>query len=173
MTRITNKDWHTTKFSNLDQRKVLHRLWELENEQEAECEKAKQSYDDIETKKQKHIEETEQIIWDWLQRHYQESCYTTELGKFTNALCDFWQIYNDNKDEIENLNTKAEILARGVRDLNHENYELTEKIKQAQIGVLSKLREKFFSMSNGWIFMDCIDELIKEIENETINNNVG
>ena len=44
MTRITNKDWHTTKFSNLDQRKVLHRLWELENEQEIEIDNLNRDY---------------------------------------------------------------------------------------------------------------------------------
>ena len=44
------------------------------------------------------------------------------------------------KSEYEKLQTNAEILARGVRDLNHENYELTEKIKQAKIDVLSELR---------------------------------
>lgn len=44
------------------------------------------------------------------------------------------------KAEFKQLETNAEILARGVRDLNDENYELTEKIKQAQIDVLSELR---------------------------------
>ena len=40
------------------------------------------------------------------------------------------------KAEFKQLETNAEILARGVRDLNHENYELTEKIKQAQIELM-------------------------------------
>ena len=31
MKRLTNKDWHTTKFMGLNDREVLHRLWELEN----------------------------------------------------------------------------------------------------------------------------------------------
>lgn len=35
------------------------------------------------------------------------------------------------KDELKQLKTNSKILARGVRDLNHENYKLTEKIKQA------------------------------------------
>lgn len=34
--------------------------------------------------------------------------------------------------EFKQLETNAEILARGVRDLNHENYELTEQVKQAK-----------------------------------------
>lgn len=38
------------------------------------------------------------------------------------------------KAEYEKLQTNAEILARGVRDLNHENYELTQKLaKQTRI----------------------------------------
>lgn len=47
------------------------------------------------------------------------------------------------KAEFKQLQTNAEILARGVRDLNHENYELTEKIKQAQIDVLNKLKDSY------------------------------
>ena len=38
------------------------------------------------------------------------------------------------KAEFKQLETNAEILARGVRDLNHENYELTQKLaKQTRI----------------------------------------
>lgn len=33
------------------------------------------------------------------------------------------------KAELKQFKTNSEILARGVRDLNHENYELTKKIK--------------------------------------------
>lgn len=44
------------------------------------------------------------------------------------------------KDELKQLKTNSKILARGVRDLNHENYKLTEKIKQVKIDVLSELR---------------------------------
>lgn len=43
--------------------------------------------------------------------------------------------------EFKELETNAEILARGVRDLNHENYELTEKVKQVQIDILNKLKD--------------------------------
>ena len=47
------------------------------------------------------------------------------------------------KAEFKQLETNAEILARGVRDLNHENYELTEKVKQAQIDILNKLKDSY------------------------------
>ena len=45
--------------------------------------------------------------------------------------------------EFKQLETNAEILASGVRDLNHENYELTEKVKQVQIDVLNKLKDSY------------------------------
>lgn len=81
--------------------------------------------------KQEHIEAVEQVIWSWLQSHYQESCYTTELGKFTDALCDFWKIYNDNKDEIKQLKAKNEeltkVVSSKVYDLIRDGCEAGEK----------------------------------------------
>ena len=85
------------------------------------------------------------------------------------------------KAEFKQLETNAEILARGVRDLNHENYELTEKIKQAQIDVLNrvmtyindKIENDYGDMSDSVNYItididdfdDFIDELIKEVQN--------
>ena len=85
------------------------------------------------------------------------------------------------KVEFKQLETNAEILARGVRDLNHENYELTEKIKQAQIDVLNrvmtyinnKIENDYGDMSDSVNYLtididdfdDFIDELIKEVQN--------
>ena len=43
------------------------------------------------------------------------------------------------KDELKQLKTNSKILARGVRDLNHENYELTEKVKQAQTDTINAI----------------------------------
>ena len=70
------------------------------------------------------------------------------------------------KAEFKQLETNAEILARGVRDLNHENYELTEKIKQAQIDVLNKLKKRAVGLSAIETYHICnlIDELLKEYE---------
>ena len=84
------------------------------------------------------------------------------------------------KAEFKQLETNAEILARGVRDLNHENYELTEKIKQAQIDVLNKVKNyiddkienDYGDMSDSVSYLtididdfdDFIDELIREVE---------
>ena len=84
------------------------------------------------------------------------------------------------KAEFKQLETNAEILARGVRDLNHENYQLTEKIKQAQIDVLNrvmtyinnKIENDYGDMSDSVKYLtvdiddfdDFMDELIKEVE---------
>ena len=81
------------------------------------------------------------------------------------------------KAEFKQLETNAEILARGVRDLNHENYELTEKIKQVQIDVLNKVKTLIFQKDNPYnvpfeefisanVFCGYIDELIKDVEND-------
>lgn len=76
------------------------------------------------------------------------------------------------KAEFKQLETNAEILAWGVRDLNHENYELTKKVKQAKIDVLNELKTRHDyatkNMGYPWDISQQIDELIKEIENETI-----
>ena len=53
------------------------------------------------------------------------------------------------KAEFKQLETNAEILAWGVRDLNHENYELTEKIKQAQIDTINTI-VKYCENLNHW-----------------------
>ena len=71
------------------------------------------------------------------------------------------------KAEFKQLETNAEILAWGVRDLNHENYELTEKIKQAKIDVLNELKTHSYYDDNymeGYVFVGDIDELIEEVE---------
>ena len=77
------------------------------------------------------------------------------------------------KAEFKQLETNAEILARGVRDLNHENYELTEKIKQAKIDVLNEVKkcsqcDNFFPDGNWhrYVLVSDIDILIKEIEEQ-------
>mgnify|MGYP002600900099 CR=1 FL=1 len=95
------------------------------------------------------------------------------------------------KAEFKQLETNAEILARGVRDLNDENYKLTEKIKQAHeqsvkdikqlktecallddelriamqntIDVLNELKERIpLAMSKQYVCAQ-IDKMIKEL----------
>ena len=69
------------------------------------------------------------------------------------------------KSEFKQLQTNAEILAWGVRDLNHENYELTEKVKQAQIDVLNELKEKCkFDGHTVAVYKNDIEEMIAELK---------
>lgn len=69
------------------------------------------------------------------------------------------------KAEMKQLKTNAEILARGVRDLNHENYELTEQVKQAKIDVLNKLKSKSYvnDYCREVVEVEKIDQMIKEL----------
>lgn len=77
------------------------------------------------------------------------------------------------KAEFKQLETNAEILARGVRDLNHENYKLTEKIKQAKIDVLNELKKYSYCdndfIDGKWhryVFVNDIDVLLEKYANE-------
>ena len=74
------------------------------------------------------------------------------------------------KAGFKQLETNAEILARGVRDLNHENYELTEKIKQVQIDVMNKVKERAVGLAAIETYHICnlIDKIIKEVQNGKI-----
>ena len=51
--------------------------------------------------------------------------------------------------EFKQLETNAEILARGVREFNHENYELTKKVKQAQVDTINTIIE-YCKNPNHW-----------------------
>lgn len=122
--------------------------------------------------KQEHIEAVEQVIWSWLQSHYQESCYTTELGKFTDALCDFWKIYNDNKDEIEQLKAENEELSKVVSSKVYDLIDNAKEIadareaweQQAKIDVLNELKEKCkFDGHTVAVYKNDIEEMIKEL----------
>ena len=53
------------------------------------------------------------------------------------------------KSEFKQLETNAEILARGVREFNHENYELTKKVKQAQVDTINTI-VKYCENPNHW-----------------------
>ena len=74
-----------------------------------------------------------------LYKEYAERLIESGYGKVSEYEAEIERL----KAEYENLQTDAEILASGVRDLNHENYELTEKVKQAQIDALTKLKDSY------------------------------
>lgn len=71
------------------------------------------------------------------------------------------------KAEFNQLETNAEILARGVRDLNHENYELTEKIKQAQIEEIAKFDKLCYDYNKLLYIIRCnMTSITRYIRNE-------
>lgn len=71
------------------------------------------------------------------------------------------------KDEFKQLETNAEILARGVRDLNHENYELTEKIKQAKIEEIAKFDKLCYDYNKLLYIIRCnMTSITRYIRNE-------
>ena len=71
------------------------------------------------------------------------------------------------KAEYEKLQTNAEILARGVRDLNHENYELTEKVKQAQIEEIAKFDKLCYDYNKLLYIIRCnITSIKRYVSNE-------
>lgn len=71
------------------------------------------------------------------------------------------------KAKFKQLETNAEILARGVRDLNHENYELTEKIKQAQIEEIAKFDKLCYDYNKLLYIIRCnMTSITRYIRNE-------
>lgn len=125
---------------------------------------------EIFAKSQKRCRSVNDVI---LQKHYAEALikagygdiseYKAEIERLKNAnseLTDNLVFYKDKsyklersvdklKTEFKQLETNAEILAEGVRDLNRENYELTEKNKQAQIDTINTI-VKYCENSNHW-----------------------
>lgn len=105
-------------------------------------------------------------------RTHSENCTNDILQDALNIITEQEKEIKQLKAEYKQLNTNAEILARGVRDLNHENYELTEKVKQAKIDVLNELKKRSYcdnTFTDGkwhrYVLIDDIDKLIEEIEN--------
>ena len=69
-----------------------------------------------------------------------KNCIGVLLSDARNRIIEQKQEIEQLKAEFKQLETNAEILARGVRDLHDENYELTEQVKQAKTDVLNELR---------------------------------
>lgn len=110
--------------------------------------------------RQEQIEEMAKIVDEMY------NVYTTTADDIAEGLYNAgYRKIDDLKAEFKQLETNAEILARGVRDLNHENYELTEQVKQAKIDVLNELKEKCkFDGHTVAVYKNDIEEMIKELK---------
>ena len=101
------------------------------------------------------------------------------------------QRLNNKYIEVDNLNRdyhnsfeRLKAQEREIKQLREDNIDLKEElyelhdeldiaraekdktIKQAQIDVLNKAKEKLDSAPNGWAYTGYIDDLIEEIQNE-------
>ena len=71
------------------------------------------------------------------------------------------------KDEFKQLETNSKILARGVRDLNHENYKLTKKTKQAQIEEIAKFDKLCYDYNKLLYIIRCnMTSITRYVRNE-------
>lgn len=80
---------------------------------------------------------------------------------------------SEYKAEIEHLrttlgqcNTELNSALETLKSQCHEIGKLKAEIKQAQIDVLNKAKEKLDSAPNGWAYTGYIDELIKEVQDD-------
>lgn len=94
--------------------------------------------------------------------------YKAEIERLEqqNAIqCDAWQKLSD---ENERLVTENNSNLRHNSVLRKENKKLKEEIKQAQIDVLNKVKERAVGLAAIETYHICnlIDEFIKEVENE-------
>ena len=89
----------------------------------------------------------------------------TLLDDTSNLINEYEKEIKRLKAELKQLKTNSEILARGIRDLNHENYKLTEKIKQAKIDVLNELKKKIHNTRLNDDTAEIIIEMIEELQN--------
>ena len=75
---------------------------------------------------------------------------------------------SEYKAEIERLKAENNTNMQYIRMMGIQSHIKTsnEQVKQAQIDVLNKAKEKLDSAPNGWAYTTYIDELIKEVEND-------
>lgn len=57
-----------------------------------------------------------------------------------------FNLITEQENEIKQLQTNADILARGVRDLYHENYELSEQLKETIQRFANYLKVRLFAV---------------------------
>ena len=128
---------------------------------------------------QEQIEEIVKILLESSKKCFDTDCnncdyqYEKDCAQYRKALALVQAGYGDvseYKAEIERL--KAEIIKQDqvIIERNFELVELEDKVKQAQIDVLKRLKVFSEPYPNSWgiyvIDVYHIDELIKEVEND-------
>ena len=70
-------------------------------------------------------------------------------------------------DEVSEHSVDCKDIEKYAKQFRSRIISINEKeIKQAQIDVLNKAKEKLDSAQNGWAYTTYIDELIEEVEND-------
>ena len=98
-----------------------------------------------------------------------EICTNCDNTLHTDAL----NVIIEQENEIERLrttlgqcSTELNSALESLKSQCREIGELRAKVKQDQIDVLNKAKERLDSAPNGWAYTTYIDELIEEVENE-------
>lgn len=73
---------------------------------------------------------------------------------------------SEYKAEIERLKAENDTNMQYIRMMGIQSHIKTsnEQVKQAQIDILNKAKEKLDSAPNGWAYTGYIDDLIEEVE---------
>lgn len=106
-------------------------------------------------------------------------CPILDMGKQNEHGCKFnlfmsvFDIVAEKENEIERLkttlgqcNTELNSALESLKSQCRGIGKLRAEVKQAQIDILNKAKEKLDSAPNGWAYTGYIDDLIEEIENE-------
>lgn len=178
MDRITNKNWHVTKFSNLDQRKVLHRLWELENEKENENKKYFYS----------NGNKVYQPISNECMHMNPPNVGSSVQPALSKKQEDFMVLLFEEskklKSETDQLKIKNDSLYKKIAELEQDLIHADENVsyrecavkldedkikKQAQIDILERVKSLTIYDDNyldGYVFIDDINDLIEEVKSK-------
>lgn len=114
-------------------------------------------------------------------RIYCNDCPYDAIGNCSDTLCaDALNLIIEQEKEIEQLKAENNTNIQYIRMMGIQSHIKTsnERVKQAQIDVLNKLKERiktaidtYFNLDGGGYYLaedalDDIDELIEEVENE-------
>ena len=105
---------------------------------------------------------TEQEQNQILKKELERSARLTGKDVFVEA----YKIITEQEKEIERLKEENDTNTQYIRMMGIQSHIKTsnERVKQAQIDILNKAKEKLDSAPNGWAYTGYIDYLIEEVE---------
>ena len=97
-------------------------------------------------------------------------CNGCPYEKYTNCdntlHTDALNVIIEQEKEIERLKAENDTNMQYIRIMGIQSHIKTsnERVKQAQIDILNKAKERLDNAPNGWAYTTYIDELIEEVE---------